>query len=67
MNRIIVIGSSCSGKSTFSQQLAIQLDKNYIQLDQLHWLPHWQERPTDEFKELVAQAAAKQQWVIDGN
>ncbi len=52
MNRIVVIGSSCSGKSTLSQFLANKLNSEYIELDQLHWLPNRQERPDDEFRNM---------------
>lgn len=67
MNRIVVIGSSCSGKSTFSQQLAIKEEIEYIELDQLHWLPDWKERPDEEFRELVNKATSSDSWVVDGN
>lgn len=67
MSRIVVIGSSCSGKSTFSQHLARKYNIEYIELDQLHWLPNWQERPDEEFRELVNKATASVSWVVDGN
>ncbi|REL27827.1 adenylate kinase [Thalassotalea euphylliae] len=67
MQRIVVIGSSCSGKSTFAQQLAEKLNVTYVELDALHWLPNWQERCDDEFRLLVKDAANKTDWVIDGN
>ena len=67
MSRIIVIGSSCSGKSTFSLSLAEKLKIKYIELDELHWLPNWVERHDEEFRELVNKATASDTWVIDGN
>lgn len=67
MNRIVVIGSSCSGKSTFSHSLATKLEIEYIQLDQLHWLPNWVERPNDEFRALVSKAISSESWIVDGN
>ena len=67
MDRIIVIGSSCSGKSTFSQYLADKRKIEYIELDQLHWLPDWEERPDDEFRALVNRAVSSDSWVVDGN
>ena len=67
MSRIIVIGSSCSGKSTFSQTLAKKLNIKYVELDQLHWLPDWVERPDAEFRELVSNATSSDAWVVDGN
>ena len=67
MERVVVIGSSCSCKSTFSQKLANKMALEYIELDQLHWLPNWQERADDEFRGLVKQATASDTWVLDGN
>ncbi len=43
--RIVVIGASGSGKTTFSNQLAGKLAYNHIELDAIHWLPDWQEMP----------------------
>lgn len=67
MQRIVVIGSSCSGKSTFSKQLASKIQVEYIELDQLHWLPNWQERSDESFRMLVKQATDPETWVVDGN
>jgi len=67
MNRTVVIGSSCSGKSTFSQQLALKKNLQYIELDSLHWLPNWQERADEEFRVLVSEAVSNTSWVVDGN
>ena len=71
--RIIVIGSSCSGKSSFAAALAAKKKIKHIELDQLHWLPSWLERPDSEFRELVQQAIdtavleGENAWIIDGN
>jgi adenylate kinase family enzyme len=67
MNRIVVIGSSCSGKSTFSQYLALKEELEYIELDQIHWLPDWQERSDSEFRKLVDKATLSDTWIVDGN
>ncbi len=72
MDRIIVIGSSCSGKSSFANALATKKKIKHIELDQLHWLPNWVERPDAEFRELVQQAIdpavlEENAWIIDGN
>ena len=67
MSRIVVIGSSCSGKSTFAQALAKKMQLTYIELDQLHWLPNWQERSDNDFRELVDEATSSESWILDGN
>jgi gluconate kinase len=40
MDKVNVVGTSGSGKSTFSQQLARVLDCEYIEMDRLHWKPN---------------------------
>jgi adenylate kinase family enzyme len=66
MKRIAIIGSTGSGKSTLARELASHLSLPHTELDNLHWLPDWQERETGDFKRLVDEATAKPTWVIDG-
>ena len=49
LSRTVVVGTSCSGKTTFARQLAARLGAPHIELDAFHWLPHWQQRETGEF------------------
>jgi adenylate kinase family enzyme len=65
--RILVIGTSGSGKTTLAAEIAQQLGVPHIELDALHWLPGWVERPQPELRRLVADAAAGENWVADGN
>ncbi len=66
--RIVVIGTSCAGKTTFSRTLGKQLQIPVIELDTIHWLPDWQERSLEEFRVLLAASVAEHpQWIIDGN
>jgi adenylate kinase family enzyme len=67
MQRVVVVGTSCSGKTTLARQLSQMLGVPHIELDAVHWLPNWQPRPTDEFRRLVAEAVAGESWVMDGN
>ncbi|MEH6566000.1 MAG: AAA family ATPase [Halopseudomonas sp.] len=67
MQRINVIGTTGSGKSTFARQLADRLDCPCVHMDQLFWLPQWVE-PTDAaFFPKVASAVSGPRWVLDGN
>ena len=68
MDRIRVIGSSGSGKSTTAEAIARRLDIPRLELDGLHWLPGWRERDAEEFGRLVLDfAQSNPRWVIDGN
>jgi adenylate kinase family enzyme len=65
--RIIVVGSTCSGKTTLAERLAARLGVPATDLDALHWEPHWTEADRAVFRERVRQAVATPGWVIGGN
>jgi adenylate kinase family enzyme len=65
--RIVVIGSSCAGKTTFARLLAEARGCSRIELDELFWSPGWVPKPASEFLRLVAEAAGSGAWVADGN
>lgn len=67
LSRVVVIGCSCSGKSTFSKALADRLGIDHVELDRFYWLPGWVERYHQQFLDLVAEQAATPRWVMDGN
>jgi adenylate kinase family enzyme len=65
LTRVVVVGTSCSGKTTFARSLAEELGSPHVELDALHWGPNWSMRA--DFAERVAAAAAQPSWVMDGN
>lgn len=67
LRRVSVVGTSCSGKTTFAENLASILNVRHIELDALSWLPDWVERPKDEFLDLTREAADEEAWIFDGN
>ena len=67
LKRTVVIGTSCSGKTTFAQRLAQLMRIRHIELDALNWLPNWTERSNDEFRMLVEEAVSAGEWILDGN
>jgi len=67
MRRVSVVGTSGSGKTTYASKLAGKLDADHIELDSLHWLPGWQERPKDEFVSILSERLQGERWVVDGN
>jgi adenylate kinase family enzyme len=67
IQRVVVIGTSCSGKTTFARQLSDLLDSPHIELDALHWKKNWEPRPRAEFVQIVEESVARDRWVTDGN
>ena len=65
--RVVIIGSSCAGKSTFARQLAAAKGCTRIELDELFWSKNWTPKPQSEFLQLVEAASAAQEWVAAGN
>ena len=49
-----------------AQALAARLKVPYVELDALHWGPHWSEASADELRGRVAPIVAEDAWVVDG-
>ncbi|WP_195574561.1 DNA topology modulation protein [Paenibacillus sp. 1001270B_150601_E10] len=64
--KLIVIGSSGAGKSTFSRQLGELLQIPIYHLDLYFWQPGWVQTPHDEWVEFNQQLVQKEEWIIDG-
>jgi adenylate kinase family enzyme len=67
MKRVIVIGSSCSGKTTLARSIAKAIDAPHIELDALFWGPNWAEADTELFRSAVREKVVRDRWVVDGN
>jgi len=65
--RVNVIGTSGSGKSTFSKRLAQVLGFKYVEMDKIFWGPQWKWPSDEEFFGNLKQALDDKQWVLDGN
>jgi len=65
--RIAVVGVTGSGKTTFAAALAAAPDLPYVELDALHWEPHWVPVDLAVFRDRVAHAVCADRWVADGN
>lgn len=65
--RFNVIGTSSSGKSTFSRKLAETLSRPYVELDQVYWKPNWENINDEELFEQVSEITDRDCWVLDGN
>ena len=67
LQRVVVVGTSCSGKTALANSLSERLGSPHIELDAIHWLPDWVPRPAEEFRKLTSVAIAEESWVVDGN
>lgn len=67
MNKINVVGTSGSGKSTFSRMLATKLGHPYIEMDTMFWKANWQESSDAEFFSALENSLFQDTWVLDGN
>lgn len=67
MRRIIVIGTTGSGKTTTARAIAARLGIPHVELDALNWGSNWTEAPREIFRQRVTEAVAGDTWVVDGN
>lgn len=65
--RISVVGTSGSGKTTVGRGIADRMGIPFVELDALAWLPGWTNRPLVELRRLVDERTCGPKWVMDGN
>jgi adenylate kinase family enzyme len=65
--RIVVVGTTGSGKTTLAGELARRLALPHVELDALHWEPNWTEAPLERFRQRTDEAIRGDGWVVDGN
>jgi len=66
-NRIVVVGTTSSGKSTLAKTISTRFGHDFVDLDALHWEPNWTEAPQDVFNKRVEDAIKASKWVVAGN
>jgi adenylate kinase family enzyme len=67
MERVLVMGSSGSGKSTFARRLSEITGLPMVSLDALYWRPDWMPSDAQQFEKRVTEAAGQPRWIMDGN
>jgi len=67
IRRAAVVGATGCGKTVLARRLAAAIGAPHIELDALHWGPHWAPRPEEVFRALTEEATRGEAWVTDGN
>ena len=67
MWRVVVIGTTGSGKSTVAERLAAQTGLRIVELDALYWGRDWQGVPVDLFRHRVERETRDGGWIVVGN
>lgn len=67
MEKVMIIGSGGSGKSTFARSLGEVTGLPVYHLDAIFWKPNWEPTPRDEMDELQTKLVREDKWIIDGN
>jgi adenylate kinase family enzyme len=67
MQRILVIGSCGTGKSTLAREVGPRLGLPVIHLDREYWQPGWVAPEPAAWRARVEGLAARDAWVMDGN
>lgn len=65
--RIIVVGTSGSGKSVLAKEIGLKLALPHIELDDLYWQPNWGQCSKEELRIKVLELIQADSWVMDGN
>jgi adenylate kinase family enzyme len=64
--RVVVIGSSGSGKSTFARRLGHATGLPVTHIDQLFWQSGWVQTPKPLYLERLSAIVAQERWIIEG-
>ena len=67
VRRVLIIGCSGAGKSTFAAKLARETNLPLIHLDREFWHAGWVETPRSEWRERVTELVAGESWIMEGN
>jgi len=67
VKKILVIGCSGVGKSTFAKKISKQTNLPYTATDPFYWEANWKQANTKKVIEHLTVATSASRWVLDGN
>lgn len=65
-NKIVVVGVSASGKSTFARKLTEKTGLPLVLMDSLMWNPGWQYIGDAETVKKLDEVSSHEKWIIEG-
>lgn len=67
MRRVVVFGTTGSGKSWLAERLARRHGLRLIEIDALNWGPNWQPAPLELLRHRVEREIRDGDWIVVGN
>ena len=67
MKKIVIIGSSGAGKSTFARELGSILKMKVFHLDRYFWQRGWRVKTRDTRIDILQEIVREKQWIIEGS
>jgi hypothetical protein len=67
MKRILVVGTSGSGKTAVAKTLSMRLDLPFVGTDDWYWGAGWRSISSEVVEEKVEKVVERDAWVMDGN
>jgi len=64
--KIVVVGVSASGKSSFARELETKTNLPVIFMDSIMWKPGWNYIGDEETAKRLNEESAKSEWIIEG-
>ena len=65
--RILILGVSGAGKTTFARELSGKLELPHVELDSLYWGPNWTPVDKGVFLDRVATVVDQEHWIAEGD
>jgi adenylate kinase family enzyme len=65
--KVIIVGTTCAGKTTLARQLSAGCEQPHIELDAIYWGPNWTPLLLEQFRARVSEVIESDSWIMEGN